>query len=88
MTDAVQAKAPRTAVRLAGNHAAIEWLDLTESVDTTTPSSTSDQPAVKLIIPETQEGAGLEMEARQADKGLLLEGDARYDRHDLEQGLC
>lgn len=46
----------------------------TKSLDTTTPSSTSNQPAVELIIPETQEGAGLEMDVGQADEGLLLEG--------------
>ncbi len=81
VTEEMQPENPGPAVRLAGNHAAIERLDLTTSLDTTTPSSTSDQRAVEPVIPGTQEEAGLEMREEQVDgmapeqpDHLLIEG--------------
>ncbi len=61
VTEEMQPENLGPAVRLAGNHAAIERLDLITSLNTTTSSSTSDQRAVEPVIPETQEETGLKM---------------------------
>lgn len=81
VTEEMQSENLGSAVRLAGNHAAIERLDLTTSLNTTTSFSTSDQRAVKPVIPGTQKEAGLKMREEQVDEmtseqsdHLLIEG--------------